>query len=504
MHGNGVAPDRRISCDGRQMLILPVGEQQGRSRQPLVLLLLIVLNVVVYFATLGRDNESARQAYSYYLESDLPSIELSRYVSEQERRQRHDAHSLRAALDGKRPFVVLQTMENDAGFMRRLRAQEIVRPDASEYAHWRTARQRYETLRERGTSQRFGFKPAAPTFSSLIVHMFLHGSLMHLIGNMAVLFAVGRLVEETLGKSRFLLFYLLCGCGGAALDWVIDTQRMIPGIGASGAISGVMAMFVMLYGRRKIRFFYWLLIYFDFFTAPAILMLPVWMGWELYQYLNAGNSQVNYLAHLGGFLSGTLLIAAQRRLGRELSPRPAASGRPTDDTLSAERQRLAAHLENLRFEAAMHSARRCTRLAPDDVGLLDQYYMLARAQPAGDDYHRAAAQIFALATKAEHSEFVHRTFKDYLQTARPAVRIKSAQLAMLARAFARHGHLDDAERLSLALARREADHAALPALLLLLAESHRRTGDRTRYEALLERLRREHPGSEEAQRGASL
>lgn len=484
------------------MLIVPVSGQPDWRRPPLVLLLLILLNVLIFFGVQGRDDERAMHAARYYADSTLPKVELPRYVAELERLRPADALPLQEALSKKRQMQVLRVMESDATFMRRLRAEQIVTPDMPEYAHWRTERQQYESLRNKSTSQRFGFKPAEPTVAGLFVHMFLHGDLMHLIGNMAILFVVGLLVEERLGKTRFLIFYLLCGLGAAALDWAIDRQRVIPGIGASGAVSGVMAMFVMLYGLQKIRFFYWLVVYFDFFMAPAILVLPVWIGWEFVQYLNAGNSQINYLAHLGGFLTGTLLIAGLHRVGRPLPAVTPKTGAP--DALATERQRLTGHLEQLRFAEAVHSARRCTRLAPHDAALLEQYYMLARGQPASDDYHRAAAQIFALAEDSNQSEFAHRTFKDYFKTARPSVRLGSTQLPTLIRGFARGGYLDDAERLSLALARRTPEHPALPALLLLIAEAYRRTGNGLRRQALLDRLRQEHPTSEEALRAGKL
>ncbi len=484
------------------MLIVPVSGQPDWRRPPLILLLLILINVLVFFGAQGRDDERTLHAARYYFDSALPGIELPRYVAELERHRPADALPLQKALDKKRPQRVLRAMENDAAFMRRLHAEQIVTPEAPEFARWRSERRHYETLRDKSTSQRLGFKPAEPTVASLFAHMFLHGDLMHLIGNMAILFVVGLLVEEKLGKTRFLLFYLLCGLGAAALDWAVDSQRTIPGIGASGAVSGVMAMFVMLYGLQKIRFFYWLVVYFDFFMAPAILVLPVWIGWELVQYLNAGNSQINYLAHLGGFLTGTLLIAMLRRFGPAL--KTATEPPLVSDPLVAERQRLTGHLEQLRFAEAVHSARRCTRLAPHDAALLEQYYMLARGQPGSDDYHRAAAQIFARAEDVAHGEFAYRTFKDYFKTARPSVRLASAQLTTLIRGFARNGYLDDAERLSLALARRDAQHPALPALLLLLAEAYRRAGNGSRRHALLERLRQEHPNSEEALRAGTL
>ena len=117
-------------------------------------------------------------------------------------------------------------MEADEGFMKRLRAGQIITPSDADYASWQRQRNEYDRLQSRSIVERFGFKPAAPTLSGLIGHMFLHGSFDHLLGNMAILFIVGYLVEETLGKRRYLLFYLISGIGAAGFDWLFNGDRL--------------------------------------------------------------------------------------------------------------------------------------------------------------------------------------------------------------------------------------------------------------------------------------
>ena len=295
------------------MLIIPVGRRPDWRKPPLVTLLLILLNCLIYFGLQSGDGKREAAAFDYYAESSLGAIELPGYINYLEQNHRNsDALAASTALEHENWPQVLMMMETDAAFMKRLRAGKVVLADTEDYPRWRQQRDEFDRLRQASLTNRLGFKPAEPTLASLIGHMFLHGSFDHLLGNMVILFIVGYLVEETLGKRRYLAFYLLAGIGAAGFDLVFNASRIVPGIGASGAISGVMAMFVALYGMRKIRFFYWVLFYFDFFRAPAIVILPLWIINELYQYLFSHGSPVNYMAHLGGFITGALLIGAQR------------------------------------------------------------------------------------------------------------------------------------------------------------------------------------------------
>jgi hypothetical protein len=320
---------------------------------------------------------------------------------------------------------------------------------------------------------------------------------------MAILFIVGYLVEEALGKRRYLAYYLLAGIGAAGFDLVFNYSRMVPGIGASGAISGVMAMFVALYGMRKIRFFYWVLIYFDFFRAPAIVILPLWMANELYQYLFNHGSPVNYMAHLGGFATGAALIGAQRFFGKTRVAAPTQEA-PVD-TLPAELAKIDALLGALRMEQACQALHRLADSRPRDLLVVGRYYKVARNTPASEDFHHAAALVFALPDEHPGStELIHETFVDYLKLAKPTVRFSVRQLITLIRRLGRAGHADDAERLTRVLARRAPQDPHLPDLMLLVSEAYRRANNHGMRDAILQRLHDEFPGSEAAQAAIRL
>lgn len=485
------------------MLIIPISRSPDWRRPPVVTLLLILVNCLIFFGLQSGDDEREARALAYYESSTLAGIELPRYVKHLEGRDDDRAVIAREALlaeDGWR--AVLALMERDRAFMQRLRASQVIVPDDPDYASWLAQRQRYDKLAGSSMVDRYGFVPAEPTIAGAIGSMFLHGSFDHLMGNMAFLFIVGYMVEEALGKRRFVACYLLAGLGGAAMDWLVNAERVVPGIGASGAISGVMAMFVVIYGLRKIRFFYWILFYFDFFRAPAIAVLPFWIANEVYQYMFNHGSNINYMAHLGGFIAGAGVIAAQRAWGKAGIVVPEQEN--PEDPLPAALARIDKLLADLRIDEATRALRRLVESRPDDVALLLRYYRLARTTPASDDFHRAAALVFALPGERQHAELLHETFVEYLQLAKPSVRLSSAQLVMLIRKLSRTGHAEDADKLTRALHRRAPDHPELPDLLLLVAECSRRAGNERRQQELLAQLLRDFPHSATAQNAARM
>jgi membrane associated rhomboid family serine protease len=140
--------------------------------------------------------------------------------------------------------------------------------------------------------------------------MFLHGSWMHLLGNMWFFWIFGNNVEDSMGHARFLVFYLLSGIAAALAQVAVDPDSIIPMVGASGAIGGVMGAYIVLYPRVRV----YNLVVFGFYATtiavPAWVMLGYWM---LLQVLGgaasaAGEGGVAYAAHVGGFAAGALLV----------------------------------------------------------------------------------------------------------------------------------------------------------------------------------------------------
>jgi membrane associated rhomboid family serine protease len=146
---------------------------------------------------------------------------------------------------------------------------------------------------------------------TIISHMFMHGSWMHIIGNMWFLWIFGNNVEDSMGHLRFLVFYLLCGLAAAGLQIAADPSSIIPMVGASGAIGGVMGAYIMLYPRVTVHMFVVLGFYMTTFAMPAFWMLGYWFVLQLlggFSSVGASGGGVAFWAHIGGFVAGALLI----------------------------------------------------------------------------------------------------------------------------------------------------------------------------------------------------
>ena len=151
---------------------------------------------------------------------------------------------------------------------------------------------------------------AERTWYTPLSSMFMHGGWIHLIGNMWFLWLFGNNVEDSMGHTRYFAFYILCGLAAAAAQTIITPSSIIPMVGASGAISGVMGAYVVLYPRVRVHLFVPLGFFFFRTAAPAYLMLGYWFLLQLLGGSAAsGEGGVAFWAHVGGFLAGAALIA---------------------------------------------------------------------------------------------------------------------------------------------------------------------------------------------------
>jgi membrane associated rhomboid family serine protease len=147
-------------------------------------------------------------------------------------------------------------------------------------------------------------------WASLFTSMFLHGGWLHIIFNMLFLWIFGNNVEDTMGRVKFLVFYLVCGLAAAAAQVAIDPASTVPTIGASGAIAGVLGAYIVLFPRAKVLSVIPLIVFFPVIMVPAWVLLVIWFGWQLLQGLIALGAQtdVAFFAHVGGFVAGAVLV----------------------------------------------------------------------------------------------------------------------------------------------------------------------------------------------------
>jgi membrane associated rhomboid family serine protease len=151
-----------------------------------------------------------------------------------------------------------------------------------------------------------------PIFLTLLTSMFLHGGIFHLAFNMLYLWIFGNNIEDVLGPLRFIFFYLVCGLMAHAMHIAADPSSIIPTIGASGAISGVMGAYLMLFPQARIMTLMWIFIFIQFIYIPAFVIIIYWFVIQLISGLISLGGQsgggVAWFAHIGGFLGGVFMI----------------------------------------------------------------------------------------------------------------------------------------------------------------------------------------------------
>jgi membrane associated rhomboid family serine protease len=156
---------------------------------------------------------------------------------------------------------------------------------------------------------------AVPAAATLFTSMFLHGGFLHVAGNMLYLWIFGNNVEDSMGRGRFILFYTLCGCIAAYAHAFANRFSTTPMIGASGAVSGVLGAYLLLYPRARVV----TLVFFGFFVRtveiPAMVVLGFWFVLQFVSALVSSGAPggVAWYAHVAGFVSGTLLIGLFKR-----------------------------------------------------------------------------------------------------------------------------------------------------------------------------------------------
>ncbi|MDZ4354883.1 MAG: rhomboid family intramembrane serine protease, partial [Variovorax sp.] len=379
---------------------IPLENKPSWHNPPWMTVLLILLNMIVFWGPQRSEDNGRERAAQFYVQSVLPELELPPFVEWLEKTDPKRGKLARRMLGHEEAYPqLLEALQNDQPFLKKLRADEVVTPANPRFDEWQRERRQYEAMLPAPFTERWSLdqnKGAAFKPWTWVTAAFLHADTGHLLGNMLFLFLFGFSVELALGRGTYLCFYLLGAVGSSLLASWAYAGNGGHGLGASGAISALMGMYAVMYRLRRIRFFYQLFFYFSYVTAPALLLLPAWIANELLQQW-MGDQGVGYMAHLGGLLTGAALMAGAMWLGRVKTPETVKSEMVTDDHrfdqhVAAARKLSAA----MKFEPACAEWRAAAALRPGDTDTLRAWFNTARLQPAGDDFHQAARRIFRL------------------------------------------------------------------------------------------------------------
>jgi membrane associated rhomboid family serine protease len=153
-----------------------------------------------------------------------------------------------------------------------------------------------------------------PAWATIFTSMFLHGGWFHLGGNMLFLWVFGNNIEDLLGRGRYLLLYLSSGVAAVLVQALMSPHSLVPMIGASGAIAGVLGAYLMTYPRANVHCFVWIILFFSIVAVPAWILLGLWFAMQLFSAVTTGPGApgVAFWAHAGGFVVGILLFLLMR------------------------------------------------------------------------------------------------------------------------------------------------------------------------------------------------
>ncbi len=296
------------------MLILPTEKRFDWRYTPWMLCTLVLLNVLIFFVYQSKDAHKFEQAYERYVELDLVTKEwpaFSTYLKEQQRDDElADYEAMRE--DGFEDELAFSILSERAFYPWLSHRSDLLTFDVYDandsWESWRRQREQINALMDAISVYAAGLTPAQIEPWTLLSYQFLHGDFMHLLGNMIFLVFCGFAVEAAIGAWLFLALYLCAGVASGLLFALLDLESLRPLVGASGSISGVMAMYLGIFRLRRIEFFYWIFIFAGYFRAPALLILPLYIGKEVLNHFTQGDSNVAFMAHAGGFVCGGLLV----------------------------------------------------------------------------------------------------------------------------------------------------------------------------------------------------
>jgi len=491
------------------VLILPLHRAPTGANFPWVTLALILVNAFVFLGLQQRDEARQEQALDHYVQHGLARWEFPAYRDwlAQHPDDRRSGLFEQMTSDEGDPRWAAAVLQSDEAFVAALHDGTVIDVGAAGIDDWREARAGFDRLWDRSFTERWKLRQSEIAPTRIAGSMFLHSSIGHLLGNMLFLALLGLLVEGALGHGLFLVVYLLGGVGAAlaSLAWHWGQQGSL--VGASGAIASLMGAYCVLWGTRKVRFFWWFFVVFDYVKAPALVLLPAWLGWEVLQLLFVHDSNVAFEAHAGGIVTGAALAFAVRRLGWErrefLDEDTIADTANADDALLAQAQ---AHIGKLEIPAARALLEPLATRRPDDLAVRVALYRCARYEPGMPRLDDAVRAVLALPLRTTPELREQKAvYDDYAKAgAGRRLPLAPAQLLVLVRRWPAIGAGASAAELLAALAARAPATPGLSAAMLQVAhdlQARREDGD---ARALLASIVATWPGSGDADKANVL
>ena len=477
------------------MLVVPITGKIGWKNPPIVTILLIIINCFVYFAFQLDDDRNYLTAHEHYYRSGLADIEVAAYIA-YKTSESVAADQLQANFDRDELTQYYREMAKDTDFQQQLDAGRIITPADPVYRKWKELAAENQKLLEAVTSFHFGFRPSHASLVAAFTYMFLHGGFGHLFGNMIFLWLVGCMLEMGCGRLFCLATYLITGLFSVLLFWVVYISSDLPLVGASGAIAGFMGAFATVYGRTKIKVFYSLGFYFNYIRFPAIALFPIWIGNEFFQLFTVEQSNVAYVAHIGGLSSGALLGFLDKKYFKWYDPE--AFAEEPEDEISPLLEKALQSIEKLEMEQARSYLTQILSKDPNNQVALTHQYNIEKLAPQSLSFHQAAAQLLQFySSRRETYQQAFNLYQDYISLAKKP-KLSPDIYIRLGSAFSGIGKADLAGKIFQMLLQKRPSQPGLPEGLLKLAAAEKNRGNLALWKKYLSLVYKNYPDTTEA------
>ncbi len=487
------------------MLVVPLVGQLSWKNPPVITIAIILANIVVFIFFQGNESQYYQEASEYYQSSGLARIEAEAYLNYLKETAQNEKLSTLEKLDpedSKEIINILDKMYEDKIFIEKLENDQIITPQMKIYGEWQRMRDQVDEILNMSTTQRYGYKPSENRLITTFTAMFLHGSPMHLIGNMVFLWLVGCMIEMSCGRAIYLATYLLTGIISCLFFGLIYSDSSIPLIGASGAISGMMGFYTILFARKKVAVFLSLGFYFTNTRVPALILLPFWIGKEIYQIFLGGPSNVAYAAHLGGLVSGAVFGVCHQKIRGEIIEE--VSKEEKEDRLAALMETALTYQADLDFDKARKAFEEVLQEKPGHRKALFQLFQIDKHEPGGKNFHHTADQLLAILARNTASEDSCLTiYREYMTLAKPT-RLSVETNLSINRILLKKGLLPEAAAITTFLLKKHTGLPQLPGCLLNLGKAYQHHGAFANSAKCLQLLCKIYPDSPECEAAGSM
>ena len=484
------------------MLLLPAENAISKTNPPYLTVLLILANIIAFIAFQSNDNQAFADAGDYYVEAELLDTErqaFEKYAQKHRLELYQSIHNNQFLPDE----YLIQIILADKHFTHHITTLSSYSLD------WRQKRQKVNDTLDETSIYSYAFYPSEPSIFTAFTHMFMHGGIDHLIGNMLFLFLFGFNLELLLGRGKTLSLYIISGLAAVTFFAFTTTDKYVPLVGASGAIAGLMGGFCGWYGLRNIRYFYWFFVIFDYIKLPAALVFLYFLAKE-YIMSTISDDNVAYMAHFGGLVAGFICALIFKYLLKPQQLAVASSSEPKQERYNPTRakyEEACLAFQQLDFEKARLLFSQLIEKDPTQIDYYTQLFALEKISPDSHQFETLCNLILLRSLNDDRfSQLAEKVIDEIVANGKGLKRLPADTLIDYATNLVKKGKLHQAKPIINFVAKYYDFNEKTPKLLFKFGLGCEQTGDHHTYKKVFTYLGKKHSGTfigDEAQKALS-